>query len=686
MTYPYTYSRIQTDGSPLVGFSDGRLLPAPLPLVDNNRAYYPETSTFGGFSECRATQYSGFGVNPTEMCSLLNPCCANVDMNADGDFTDMIRTPIEVGFGGNYEIGRYQVSGSSANYYWCDTAGVTVADAHLGGYCCGAPMLGGVCPDGASRTESPVTHTMLTAGQPTAFIANNSIYMVYVDDVVSADDVVAGALPPRRSEAGSPSYVPRIPSGAAVGKLRWAAFDSFALPAGANVDSCLSTGSSCPVERNRNAGREVIVDGHRVADIAGSTILASTTLRNAASGSDVVFVGWTTRGSVDPFTGAVLQAGLECPSGVDCGTLWRGVSLAWASARALESAGLVSAVAPPFPSGHADGLSIAAWNPADAGRPTRAMVVARDPVTHLAHWMTCGFDGVCDAAWRSLRQADGSQVVSASQLAIAVERRSDDSVRPMWLLYGVPDSQLGFVDLRLLRLDPETVPVAGIDRAVEWVDTGIGTTPRVLRALDDSAVSAAFTGELEPGVAPENRLVISFEHPYGVPAVVCYATSRAPMITDSSAGFVLMTGRDCGPWDASRTNVRAASGIPVTASAPGGVAGLLFDDRDLTLDPSLAFLARRMRGARIAQVQYNVQAQLDSIADGLTTEQHFDYDDQSTLAFELCPLIEAGSLGRRGPDLSASSVDHFGPLSCAGALRNAADSSLVLNRLEPYAL
>jgi hypothetical protein len=673
MSYSYTYpSTDPVTGRADISFSLGEHRMDPLPRsVGGTQLVYPETDFWLGVSEPRIGEYEGRCYTPEPASCQQTGACFDADFNSDGNATEDLTVPVESGTGGAYTQGTFLFPGVEADQYWCSTEQRTNVGA-----CCNMPLASdGTCP--GTMDEGTVVHSMMGAASPTATIVNGRLYGFLVDDTVDNDDVPAGVAPPRRCNAGDSTctFAATIPSGTNVGKLRWVALDGFDDSHEAVAPRCLGSRSTCPVEHASGTTREVTVDGERVDDIVGTTLLSSATVVSGSQES--VFLGWTTRGSYDPTTQSTTQ-GFTCSS---CATQWRGLRLAVADGGSLETTGFRTVALPPAFGANVDGIAMAAWDPSSGGAPSRLFLAARDAVQHQVYWVGCDADGTCDASgWHALTDPSGATVTSATQLSVAVEHGIDPSAAnpALWLFFGAPSTG-GVATLQGLRAASSAAPSPGTEilLPIQLSNSCPGTQP--LQVALDSSVSAAFTGAPSAGAPPDNHLVLSYEL-YSPPTQLqSLAATYGPAYQPGSS-TVTVAFDDHGPWSYSTVPFSVDSGTHqlIWSADPGLVANLFYDDRAGVATPNTPYLARRVRGLANALEESAFMLEFYSTADGATNLQHNDYDDQATLAFMVCPTVASDGHGVRGADL-ASSV--LGPLRCPGALHASGDSGFILNRL-----
>ena len=281
--------------------------------------------------------------------------------------------------------------------------------------------------------------------------------------------------------------------------------------------------------------------------------------------------------------------------------------------------------------GAVDGVAVM-QQPGDA-----FVLVARRFDDRSLHAINCELDG-CDGTWLPV-MVDGLPVVSTVRPALA--RRDHAEGSAVWLAFGVAGSDAPPLDrLRIARL--------GAHGAVEWSgeipDGYVGP---------ESSVSIGFTDQHDADL-DDDRLVASLElltASWGVPTVMNVIASTTPGAGSWSFG-------SCGSEPCSYSE--PVPDHPPTRLLPfqmyGGAIGTFFHAdpavADERLRGRLRFVGPLDRGEATAMTRGQGLLRVFLVGAGEAAGPEYEYEEDGTLAWGLCPSLALSTPGSRlGDDL-----------------------------------
>jgi hypothetical protein len=690
-------------------FSRGMRNAFPLPRTVDGEFGFPETYVFGLVDSSVVASYANpaYAVSPAGCDTLSSPWCINADFNRDGTYSGNFLGAVAATDPAQWFQGEHvmvQVPGM-----WCASE-LRSSGLRNEALCCNAGRLsGGRCLDSSTTppteigptTNIPETNTMLLAASPAATVANQRLYTFFFDDSVSGGDTRAGNISntegaklPRRCSFENNAAGECTPTTATVGRLRWAAVDTFAEPTPAvgtvpDPHICLSRTTDCTrvAPGAREYGVVSQVDpllGPTTINTLGVAKIAATTLRSA-SGDETVMLAWTTR------------LGFECaPYTNGCRDTWQPLQVRFASATTMETGSFVPIPSglrgPVFPGGAGTRISsvaVVAWDPGPtATRSTqRALLFAREARGQAdggtLWWTVCSPSTGCDEMQRLRIGASTDDVISDTAIAAAVDHPLDGSGTSVGLVYGRRPigGPLGASPrFQLVRILPDGT--GGITTSQTEIlyrnAVPVGTVP-------ESGVSIAFA---DGSVEQKGRLFLVHEWTDGADLVPTFHESQSwPFSSESGADRMSPAAITLWSLTRPRSGFRTTTGAwnIRPSDGPGHIPTLFFDER--VSDPGTLgfqlttartrYLERNVRMVRNSVEQNGPRLSFIPVADPRPLASHFDYDEHSQLAFQLCPTIAGSSRGMLGPDLD--STGPLGPLRCPGAASFVQQSAMGLH-------
>lgn len=687
MNYAYVrttrFGYFNTTTTAFPAFSTGRFAASPLPRFTTSPDVplgffgWPELDPFGSPGGIAALNfYSLKG-------SLGSPTYSIVNTNGQSgaDFTRNGALDVGIVARGSVEPELSFQSGSGTttvaiNNLWCTNDEIPVTE----GTCCQRGQqrqADGNCRQGAmtvAGVEPPIIRSMFAVGTYAAINIANRLYGFYVDDLVSEDDAVAARqLVPRRCTAADVA-ANRCQSWVEEGKVRWVAIDQVGTPlGGANPDAaganaahpCSEPGHACGhILPGRPSRGDIITFPNNTVNTRGSTVLSATTFNE---GGERAAIAMTSRTGIVCGTRRTFRG-----TGYDTsytGCPWGEAKLLIAAPGDLPNVGFrVLPLSVGLP-GSISSVAVKAFDPNNNGAPTALVVVARDAASNGLYWSRCTAAGC--APFAALADGNGSQLQSVTGVALGVQPAAPGANPRLALLYGAVLQ--GFTNAAL-NLADISVSGVGLLRVLSSKPlTGAPPNP-FLFVAGDSSVNLEFQRDGRGVLAAES---ISFR-------ALSTTTSANPFVAlDDAAATTVPTNvyedRDYAVsrmvwrpgWNRTYDTVFRGRRLTFTDTfapfvlSPGVSIALIRDERpaDVSIrpdprpDPRFTAELRHnfgggVRGFGLEPPQGQLQLRFYPQMDGEALAPRFDYDETTTLAFNLCQQIAVTSGGYRGGDLN----------------------------------
>lgn len=654
--------------------------PVPRSVGTSSLLVIPEKELFGPFSVTRHSDPVGNIQGETPLaCINGNMWCTDADFDGDNVANPFgVDRVVQGADGSGYRKGYHLHN--NIGTYWCGGADRRAISSGAPG-CCMTPFnpMNNTCT-GGERAGSVlgVDNSPRLGGQPVAAVASNRLFGFFWDETRGANAELNVRPRDCRCSVADQTNGLCNPALCRTRSLRWFANDDFAPPAGADVvpHTCLTRDCFRANIANGPLNGEVSVDGSKLETIGMTSASMDTVIDGA---TETVAFAYTSRSS--DCAAFDVGGGINPPN---CGGSWSAPRVRFATRAQIETTGFINApgaaVALIVPAGgpalsQADYVTVAAFNPNTiTGAPDRAFVVVRqveipaDGRGAPLWYTTCAVPpGVGCAALQPLL-LNGMQLRSVTGVSLAVANATMNEPRIAYLAFRRNDPALDQLEadqgIRLLRIVPQVGAV---------LNTSVVRLRNPLGSPFAAIVAHAIFSGVSIEFSSSNLLMLTFEQPVpftgSIGAVPEYRTATAP-ITGTTAEM-LTTAIDSNPENFSRERVgqfQPMAGSPQTnwEQGPGRVPFLRRDRRstEVATEPGAEPVANRIRIVMTAPENTGVAAELWTVGENANIVPLFDFEEHSTLGFNLCRTLEASAQGRRSPDLRTSA---YGRLVCPGA-------------------